>query len=79
MKEYILTQDQFDVLLTASKPVPLMMLQLGVPSSPQEVVNDEWERLGVSMGFNHLTVTPNGKKGDRHFFAEPVTVNKGEE
>ena len=66
-----MTQDQLDALMDACKPVPMIALQCGTPSSPQENANYAWEKLGKELGFDHMTVTPNGK-GDRFFSAEPV-------
>jgi hypothetical protein len=50
------------------KPVPMIMLQCGEPPSQQENANAAWKRLGVKMGFDHMTVRPTGE-GDRFFSA----------
>ncbi len=69
-KEFSMTQAQLDTLLDASKPVPLIMLQVGMPSSPQENANRAWEALGNELGFDYMTVEP-CDKGDLVFTAEP--------
>ncbi len=71
MKDYEMTQTQLDKLLDACKPVMMIALQCGTPASPQENANNAWKALGDEMGFDHLTVEPNGK-GDRFFTAEPI-------
>jgi hypothetical protein len=49
-----------DKLMEACKPVPMIMLQCGQPRSPQENANTAWEALGKKMGFEHMSVKPNG-------------------
>jgi hypothetical protein len=71
-KEYEMTQEQLDKLLDACKPVPMIMLQCGTPSSPQENANRAWKRLGEEMGFDYMTVLPFPAKGHRFFSAEEV-------
>jgi hypothetical protein len=75
MKDYEMTQIQLDTLLDAMKPVPLIAINCGMPKSRQGNANDAWERLGKEMGFQHMTVAPNGK-GDRFFKAKPTTLTK---
>lgn len=67
-----MTEDDLKVLREASKPVPMIMLQVGTPSSPQENANNAWEELGKKMGFNHMTVTPCQGKGPLLFNADEV-------
>ncbi len=68
--EYEMTQEDLDVLLEAMKPVPLIMLQCSHPVSRQERANTAWKALGDKMGFEYMSVEPNGK-GDRFFTAVP--------
>ena len=68
MKDYEMTQEDLDVLLNAMKPVPYMIVGGVVPRSQQENANDAWKALGEKMGFDYMTVRPNGK-GDRFFTA----------
>ena len=68
-KEYEMTQAQLDKLLEACKPVPYMVFGGMEPMSPQENANRAWAALGEEMGFDHMTVQPNGK-GDRFFTAD---------
>lgn len=68
-KEYEMTQAQLDKILEACKSVPYMVFGGREPRSPQENANDAWKALGEQMGFDHMTVRPNGK-GDRFFTAD---------
>lgn len=68
---YEMTQADLDELLSAMKPVPYMIIGSIPPKSRQENANDAWKRLGDRMGFDHMTVQPNGQ-GDRFFSAEAV-------
>ncbi len=70
-QEFEMTEQQQRTLLEAMKPIPLIMLQCGMPPSQQESANRAWKRLGEEMGFEHMTVTPLVDKGDRFFLAEP--------
>ena len=74
-KDFEMTQEDLDALLSAMKPVPMIALQCGTPRSRQENANAAWARLGEKMGFDPMTVTPNGK-GDR-FFSAVATPCKG--
>lgn len=66
-----MTHEDLQTLLDAMKPVPMIMLQCGTPRSVQENANSAWARLGEKMGFDPMTVAPNGK-GDRFFSAEAL-------
>jgi hypothetical protein len=68
-KNFEMSQQQLEKLLSCMTSEPLIMLQCGVPRSAQEKANDAWDRLGDEMGFIGSTVTPNGQ-GDRFFSAE---------
>ena len=70
-QEFEMTEEQQKTLLESMQPVPLIMLQCGMPPSQQENANRAWERLGKIMGFQHMTVTPLLDKGDRFFLAVP--------
>lgn len=72
-KEFELSEEQYQALLDASKPTPVMFLTGGRPmfDSPQENANRAWKALGTKMGFQHMTVQPSDK-GKRFFTAEPV-------
>ena len=69
MKDFEMTQEQLDTLMDAMKPIPMIALQCGEPSSPEKRANYAWMALGNTMGFDYMTVRPNGK-GDRFFTAE---------
>ena len=74
IKEFEMSQEQLDQLKAACKPVPMIALNCGTPSSPQANANAAWKRLGDEMGFDHMTVEPNGK-GQRFFSAQEVNYN----
>ena len=67
--EFEMTQEQLDKILDACKPVMMIALQCGTPTSPQENANRAWEALGKEIGFDYMTVEPSGK-GNRFFTAE---------
>ena len=68
-----MTPDDLEKLLSAMSQVPLIALQCGMPRSAQENANAAWAELGSRMGFDAMTVQPNGR-GDRFFSAEPVAI-----
>ncbi len=70
MKNFEMTQEQLDGIIKACKPVPMIALHCGTSPTQQEMANIAWKKLGEEMGFNHMTVKPNGK-GDRFFTAQP--------
>lgn len=69
-KEYELTTEQFNKLIEACRSVPAIMLQCGMPSSPQENANRAWCALGQELGFDGMSVEPSSK-GQRFFTAIP--------
>ncbi|WP_089177182.1 hypothetical protein [Bosea sp. AS-1] len=69
-RDYEMTEADLKGLLDAMKPVPYIIVGGMRPASQQENANAAWEALGNRMGFEHMTVRPNGK-GDRFFSAEP--------
>jgi hypothetical protein len=69
-KTYEMTEEDLNTIKDSCKPVLMIALHCGAPSSPQENANAAWERLGKKMGFYHMTVQPAGKGGDRFFIAE---------
>jgi len=70
-----MTAEDLSTLLEAARPVPMIALQCGTPSSVQERANDAWAVLGKKMGFDPMTVQPTGW-GDRFFSAVPVSTPK---
>lgn len=70
--EYHMSEEDLEKILEASKPVPMIALQCGMPRSPQQKANDAWAALGKRMGFDSMTVEPLPSKGDRYFMAEPI-------
>lgn len=68
-QNYEMSEADLKELLEAMKPVPLIAIHCGEAPSQQERANNAWARLGRKMGFDHMTVRPNGQ-GDRFFSAE---------
>ena len=71
LNNYEMTEADLANLLDAMKPVPMIALQCGTPRSVQENANAAWARLGERMGFDPMTVAPNGR-GGRFFSAEAL-------
>ena len=69
-KEFELTDEQFENLLKACEPIPLIAINCGLPPSPQEMANNAWKRLGDELGFLWDTVQPVSGKAERFFTAE---------
>jgi hypothetical protein len=67
---YEMTETDYNEIINACKPVPMIMLQCGTPDSPQENANRAWDRLGKKMGFDYMTVQPSDK-GKLFFTAIP--------
>lgn len=70
-REYEMTAEQLDRLLSACKPVPYMVFGGMPPASPRENANAAWSALGQELGFKPMTVRPVAGKGQRLFTAEP--------
>lgn len=70
-REYALTTEQYDRLIDACRSTPLIMLQCGMPQSPQENANRAWIALGKELGFDGMSVQPSSK-GKLFFTAEPA-------
>ena len=70
---YEMTQEQFNTLLDACKPVRLIMLQCGTPQSPQQNANAAWRALGNELKFDYMTVKPVAGN-EKAFEAEPLDV-----
>ena len=71
LRRFDMTAEQLERLLDACQPVPAIMLQCGMPPSPQEKANNAWRRLGEEMGFKHTTVNPIAGQPQTAFLAEP--------
>ena len=76
---YEMTEEDLKEILDACQPVPMIMLQCGNPSSPQENANRAWRRLGEKMGFDSDIVQPIHGKGDRFFTAVPSETKAQQE
>ena len=79
--EYEMTQEDYDKIIKACSPVPMIMLHIGTPRSQQENANDAWAELGKRMGFDGMTVQPSSK-GNLFFTAipsEPENLRKERE
>lgn len=66
-----MTQADYDELIHAMRPIPLVALQCGMPPSQQEMANDAWKRLGERMGFDGMSVEPSSR-GKVFFTALPI-------
>ena len=71
-REYQMTDEQHARLMEACKPVVMIALQCGEPSSPYESAMRVWRALGTEMGFDWATVRPVIGKSDHYFTAKPV-------
>lgn len=69
--QYEMTEQDLIELLEACRTVPMIALNCGMPSSPQDNANRSWEALGKKMGFDSMTVAPVSGKGQRFFSAIP--------
>jgi hypothetical protein len=69
-KEFQMTPDELKNLLESCRPVPMIMLQCGTPSSPQENANCAWRSLAAKYGFDWDSVQPVSGKGMEFFTAE---------
>lgn len=69
-----MSDEQLEGLLSACKPVAMIALQCGTPSSPQENANRAWANLGDSMGFEPMTVEPIAGKSKNHFMAVQINM-----
>ena len=69
MTEFEMSEADLAELLDAMKPVPLIMLQCGMPPSQQERANSAWEKLGAKMGFAPMSVKPSRANQPRFFYA----------
>lgn len=72
IKEYQLTEEEFDKILAINKEGgdPVMFLSGGTPlgQSLTEKINDYWKQLGAKYNFDWTTVKSNGK-GNLYFDA----------
>lgn len=77
-QEFEMSQQQYDKIIetiNVARSTPLIMLQCGMPESPQEAANRAWGDLGREMGFDGATVEPSSK-GKLFFTAIPPTDDK---
>lgn len=72
--EYKMSEEDLQRILDACKPTPCIMLQCGMPRSPQKNANAAWAALGKKMGFKPSTVEPIPEKSDHFFLAEPLCL-----
>ena len=71
-KEFTMTDEQFNKLIDACKPVPYIIVGGIAPRSQQENANAAWAELGVEMGFKPMTAKPVPGKDEKVFTA--VTI-----
>lgn len=70
-REYEMTTADYDTLLEAMRPVPLIAIHCGPDLSRQERANCAWQALGDKMGFDGMTVQPHPTKSGHFFTAVP--------
>ncbi len=71
-KKFRMSDEDHDTLMAACTSTPAIMLHIGGgPPTPQENANAAWAALGEKMGFQHMTVRPNGN--DTHNFTAVPT------
>ena len=76
--EFEMTEEEFQTILDAGKPVPAMWLSGGRPmfDSPQENANRAWKLLGAKRGFVWDSVQPVPGKSHRFFTAETIAIEQ---
>jgi hypothetical protein len=74
MKRYTMTAEQFAKIVEACQSMPLIALQCGMPSSPQERANDAWKELAKELGFRWDSVRPVSGEPHTVFDAEPLAT-----
>jgi hypothetical protein len=63
--DYRMSQADFDGIMEAinnARRTPLIALNIGLPTSPQEAANQAWMDLGQRLGFDGMSVRP-GRDG----------------
>ena len=68
---YDLTEEQYQRLLSASKPVMMIALQCGNPQSPRENAEAEWHKIAAEVGCQYSTIEPYSGE-PKSFTAEPA-------
>ena len=58
--------------MDACRPVRMIALQCGTPSSPQENANAAWSKLGKELDFDPMSVEPVIGKDTKFFSAEEI-------
>lgn len=66
--KFVMSKEQLNKILEASKPVRYMIFNGMEPRSPQENANDCWKELGDEMGFVWDTAEPG--ENQLTFYAE---------
>lgn len=59
-RRFVMSQEQLDLLLEASKPVPYLITNGIGPASPRDCVNKAWRDLGEVLGFEWDSAHPDG-------------------
>jgi len=70
--KYELTDAQYERLMDASKPVAMIALQCGTPSSPRENANRVWQEVAREHGVRFDTIGPCYGLGPKFFDALPL-------
>lgn len=69
---YELTEEQYQRLLEAGRPVAYIAAQCGPITSPQENANRVWREVAAEHGCRYETIQPAIHSGPRYFTAEPL-------
>jgi len=72
IREFELSQADWEYILDACKPVPYMVFGGIPPESPQARANRAWETIGHKIGFKYMSVQPDTRGRDRFFTAEEL-------
>ena len=74
MKTYRMTDDELNMLMNASKPVPYLVFGGIEPRSPRDNAMDVWRTVAARVGCDVDSIEP-AETGDNHEFnARPLAV-----
>ena len=63
--DFIMSQTDLDGIMAAinsARNTPLVAINVGMPTSPQEAANRAWSSLGDRLGFDGMSVEPGPNK-----------------
>jgi hypothetical protein len=71
-RQYRLTDAELQSILDCSKPVPMIMLHISTPESPQDRANRAWQSVAQAHGFVWDSAEPAETGDDHDLLAEPI-------